>query len=340
MKKVFCFGELLLRLSPQLGGAWIEQNSLPVFIGGAELNVASALAKWKVPVKYGSALPGNYLTKEIIEEIKEKGIDPSSIHLSGSRIGTYYLPQGADIRNAGVIYDRAHSSFAELKPGMINWEEALMGCTWFHFSAINPALNEDTAAVCKEALEAASAKGLMISVDLNYRDKLWQYGKQPIHVMPGLVKYCRIIMGNLWAVESLIGIASTVKESVGKTKEELLQAAGKSMLQLHQQYPNATSFAYTFRLEKEYWAVLQHGSEMAVSKQFVIGEVIDRVGSGDCFMAGLIYGLYNHHSAQQMIDFAAAAAVGKLKEKGDSTNQTIEDIKNILTLNSDGTVEM
>lgn len=326
MAAVFCFGELLLRMSPVLERQWIADAKMPVYIGGAELNVATALAKWKLRVKYSTALPDNYLSKEIMEELRSKNIDVSAIQLSGNRIGTYYLPQGADLKNAGVIYDRDYSSFSELKPGVINWDEALKECSWFHFSAISPALNENAAAVCKEALNAASAKGMTISVDLNYRAKLWQYGKQPQQVMPELVKYCHVIMGNIWAVESLLGIESSVKSSAGKTKEELIETAGKSMLQLHQQYPKATSFAYTFRLEKDYWAVLQHGAEMAVSKQFLIGEVIDKVGSGDCFMAGLIYSLYNKHAAQQIINYAAAAAVGKLQEVGDATQQTIEQV--------------
>lgn len=327
---VFCFGELLLRMSPSLGRLWIKEKVMPVYVGGAELNVATALAKWKVPVKYGTALPDNYLSDEIIEELKEKGIDTSAVYFSGRRIGTYYLPQGADLKNAGVIYDRAYSSFAELSPGQIDWEKVLEGCTWFHFSAISPALNHNVAAVCREALYYASQKNITISVDLNYRSKLWQYGKQPIQVMPELVNYCNVIMGNIWAVDSLLGIASPIEDSTGKSKEELIDAAGQSMLALHQRYGQAASFAYTFRLEKEYWAVLQHGKQMAVSKEFSMGEVVDRVGSGDCFMGGLIYGLYNKYRSQDVIDFAAAAAVGKLKEKGDATNQTVEDVKKLL----------
>lgn len=324
---VFCFGEILLRMSPSLNGKWIHDAMMPVYVGGAELNVANALAKWNVPVKYGTAMPDNYLSKEIMEELQSKKIDVSAIYLSGNRIGAYYLPQGADLKNAGVIYDRAYSSFAELKPGMINWDKALEDCSWFHFSAISPALNENAALVCKEALKTASAKGLTISVDLNYRAKLWQYGKQPKEIMPELVSYCHLIMGNIWAAESLLGIQSSIENSVGKTKEELVEAAGKSMLQVHKLYPQAQSFAYTFRLEKDYWAVLQYGPEMAVSKQFLIGEVIDKVGSGDCFMAGLIYGMYQQNMPAEIINYAAAAAVGKLQEVGDATRQTIEQVK-------------
>lgn len=328
--KIFCFGELLLRMSPVPGGKWIQDAMMPVYVGGAELNVASALAKWDVPVKYCTALPDNYLSKEIIAELQSKQIDTSAINISGNRIGTFYLPQGADLKSAGVIYDRALSSFAELKPRMINWDEVLSDCSWFHFSAITPGLNESIVAVCKEALEAASAKGLMISIDLNYRPKLWQYGKKPNDVMPELANYCNVIMGNLWAAEILLGIESPVKESSGKTKDELTDAAGKSMLQIHKKYRKVMSMAYTFRLEKEYWAVMQHGPERAISEEFTVMNVVDKAGSGDCFMGGLIYGLYNQHKVQDIINFAAAAAAGKLQEKGDSTQQTIEQIKSRL----------
>jgi 2-dehydro-3-deoxygluconokinase len=327
---VFCFGELLLRMSPSLKKEWIHKATMPVYIGGSELNVTTALTKWNVPAKYCTALPENYLSKEIVEEIKDKNIDVSAIHFSGNRIGSYFLPQGADLKNAGVIYDRFFSSFYDLQPGMINWDEALKDCTWFHFSAISPALSENVAAVCKEALQAASAKKLTVSIDLNYRSKLWQYGKKPVEMMPDLVQYCHIIMGNLWSVESLLGIASPIKESVGKTHDELVQASGESMLQLHRHYPQATTFAYTFRLENNYWAVLQHGPERVISKQFAIGKVVDGVGSGDCFMAGLIYGIYSNHSPHDIINYSAAAAVGKLHEKGDATSNTIESVNTIL----------
>lgn len=317
----------MLRLSPELGGKWIHDQKITTHIGGAELNVATALANWKVPVKYCTALPENYLSKEICEELERKRIDTSSIYFSGNRIGVYYLPKGAELKSAGVIYDRVNSSFGELRIGMINWNDLLKDCGWFHFSAISPALTENVALVCKEALEVASAKKMTISVDLNFRAKLWKYGKQPAEVMPGLVKYCNVIMGNLWAVESLLGIRSSLKESEGKPKEELVDATGKSMLQLHKQYPKAEAFAYTFRLDKEYFAVLQRGPKMAVSKTFEIKNVVDKAGSGDCFMGGLIYGLTNDHTADEIITFAASAAVGKLAEEGDSTKQTIEQVK-------------
>src|SRR5688572_6216195 len=202
---ICCFGELLLRMSPALNREWIDQHNMPVYVGGAELNVATALAQWQVNARYSTALPDNYLSHEIIDSIKEKEIDPS-VHLSGNRIGIYYLPQGADLKNAGVIYDRAGSSFASLRTGMIDWKMVLNGCSWFHFSAISPALNAHAAEVCEEAVSIASGLGLTISVDLNYRSKLWKYGKQPVDVMPRLVKYCDVVMGNIWSAAELLDV--------------------------------------------------------------------------------------------------------------------------------------
>ncbi len=325
-KKICCFGEVLLRLSP--AEDWLQTNTMPFFVGGAELNAATALANWGMGVKYITAIPDNYLSKQITDNIGQKKIDTAAIVFSGNRIGCYFLPIGSELKNAGVIYDRDYSAFAGLKTGVINWDEVLEDCNWFHFSAISPALNADLAAVCMEALEAASAKGLTISVDLNYRNKLWQYHQQPVEVMPALIKFCDVVMGNIWAVESLLGIQSPIESSEGKTQQELESAASKSIAALQATYPKATTIAFTFRLQKKYMAVIQHHQIMAVSKQFNIDTVVDKVGSGDCFMAGLIYGVHNNHNPQNSIDFAAAAAVGKLQEAGDATQQTIQEINN------------
>lgn len=327
MGKVLCFGELLLRFSPVLDGEWLSKKTMPFYIGGAELNVAQALAKWNIPVQYFTALPDNYMSKEIIEQLKNNNIDTSAITLCGSRIGSYYLPQGADLGSDGVIYDRSYSSFSALQPGMIDWNELFNGCSWFHLSAINPALNENIAAVCTEALQAASAKNITVSIDLNYRSKLWQYGKNPTDVMPGLFEYCNVAMGNIWAAESLLGIPSPIKESAGKKRDELINAATESIQQLQKQYSRLTTMAYTFRTTDNYFAVLQHESEQSISADYQLNNVVDKAGSGDCFMGGIIYGLINKKPTHQIIDFASAVASGKLYEKGDFTNQTIEQIK-------------
>lgn len=333
---VFCFGELMLRMSPVLNRTWIHDKVMPTFIGGAELNVATALARWKVPTRYGTALPDNYLSKEICEEIQTKNIDTSAVHFSGNRVGIYYLPQGADMKNAGVIYDRAHSSFYELKPGMINWDEALKGVSWFHMTAISPALNENVVAVCKEGAAAASAKGITVSIDLNYRAKLWQYGKKPADMMPQLVQYCDVVMGNIWAANSLLGIPVDPTIHLNGTKEDFLQHAITTSKAIQQQYPKCKVVANTFRFDYGeggvlYYAALYTGDRLYSTTEMIANKIVDKVGSGDCFMAGLIYGLYHQHPAQRVIDVAAMAAFGKLMEKGDATNQDMETITSQLS---------
>ena len=327
MGKIFCFGEFLLRMSPVLNRQWLHDAVIPVYIGGAELNVATALSKWGVPVKYCSALPVNFLSSEIIEELETKNIDTKPIHFSGNRMGVYYLQQGADLKKVDVIYDRANSSFSELRTGTINWDEVLSDCSWFHFSAISPALSEETVALCLEALQAATAKGLTISIDLNYRSKLWQYGKLPEEMMPALLEYCHVVMGNIWAAESLLGIRSAIKTSTGKSTEELIAGAVESMTGLQKNYPKVKTIAYTFRLEEQYFAAMLHNTEFYQSKEYLQTNIVDRVGSGDCFMAGLIYGIHSQMLPDEIINFSGAAAVGKMQEKGDATNQTLEDIK-------------
>lgn len=319
-----------MRMSPALHGEWIKHASVAVHIGGAELNAANALAKWNVPVQYCSAAPDNYLAKEMMAALEQKNIDTSPMIFSGSRIGTYYLPQGTDLKNAGVIYDRAHSSFGELKPGTIDWNEKLKDAGWFHFSAISPALNEDAAAVCKEALLAAAKKGLMISVDLNYRAKLWQYGKQPVEIMPELIAHCDLVMGNIWSANSLLGIHLDENIHAKKSKEAYLKHATATADAMMKQYSKCKAVANTFRFDAgngiQYYAALNDAGGQYISKEFYLDKVIDKVGSGDCFMAGLMYGKYNKHTEQQIIDFAAAAALGKMQEIGDATNQSVEAV--------------
>lgn len=321
------FGELLLRFSPSLNRKWIHDAQMSVFVGGAELNMAAALACWQLPVRYCTRLPEHTITEEILIELHQQNIEMSIIH-GGERIGTYYLPQGADIKQGGVIYDRAHSAFWELEKGMIDWQKILADCNHFHFSAINPALNQQVADACIEAIVAAKLQSIPVSIDLNYRAKLWQYGKKPPEVMHQLVQDADIVMGNIWAAEQLLGIPTTIENSHNKTKEELIAATMQSMQLLQQKYKQVKTIAYTFRLDQIYFAVLQHQRQTVVSREFSLNQIVDKVGSGDCFMAGLLYGIYKLQTPQQMVNFAASAAVGKMGEIGDQTRQTIQDIFN------------
>ncbi|WP_295770067.1 sugar kinase [uncultured Mucilaginibacter sp.] len=330
---VLNFGELLLRITPDATGEWLQENSLPVFVGGAELNVATALALWDVPSRYFTALPKNGMSDQLISFLNEKSIDTSTIVYHGKRVGLYFLTKGQDLKHDALIYDRAHSAFADLTTGLIDWDKVLDGVTWFHFSAICPAISQNVADVCKEALEAASRKGITISVDLNYRAKLWQYGKQPIDVMPELAQYCDLIMGNIWAAERMLGVAVDELVTESGQKSLYVKEAQKSSEEIIKQFPKCKAVANTFRFTTEdntnidYYTVLYTDGKPHVSGEYFAETIVDKVGSGDCYMAGLIYGFYNNYEPQETVDFATAAAFTKLFVNSDATNRSVDFIQ-------------
>lgn len=333
--KVLCFGELLLRFSPVLQGEWLSSQTMPVYMGGAELNTARALALWNIPVKYMTALPDNYLSKDITAALARQNIDIASVQFSGSRIGGYYLPQGADLKNAGVIYDREGSSFAALTTGMIDWDKVLEEVAWFHFSAICPAISLSVAEVCKEALAACAAKKITVSVDLNYRSKLWRYGKLPVEIMPGLVQYCTLVMGNIWAAENMLGIGFDEDVAVIDKKENYLRQSRVTSGKIMEQFPLCKTVANTFRFGEsslEYYTTLYQQEQLYVSAPYKATGIKDKVGSGDCFMAGLVYGYYLGGQPQQILDYATAAAFQKLFITGDATTSTSNEVKAFIQL--------
>jgi 2-dehydro-3-deoxygluconokinase len=326
MKKIFCFGELLLRISPAANKD-LAENPMQLYVGGAEANVATALAGWNVPVKYCTALPDNFMSKHVIHYLEYQGIYTSSILFSGNRIGIYYLERGADLKGS-VVYDREHSSFSQLKRGMINWEKVFQDVCWFDFSAISPALTANVADVCLEALEVASKMNITISCDLNYRSRLWKYGKQPIEVMPQLAEYCDVLMGNIWSANTLLGIAVDEDIHDKGTKEAYLDHAKTTSEDIIKKFPKCKVVANTFRFDKPgsdilYYTGLYMNGKQYSSPDYSCKGVLDRSGSGDCFMAGLIYGLYKKHEPQDILNYATAAAFGKLQEIGDATGQDV-----------------
>lgn len=326
ISKVLCFGELMVRISPAPNEE-AEKNPFLLYMGGAEANTATALAGWSVPVKYCTVLPDNFMSEYIVNYLEYRGIYTSSILFSGNRVGVYYLDRGADLKSS-VVYDRERSSFSELKRGMIDWDKVLRDVSWLNLTAISPALNENVADVCLEALEEASRRRITTSIDLNYRSRLWKYGKQPIEVMPALVEQCDLVMGNIWSANSLLG--TTIDEEIhqkGK-KEDYLAHAEATSLEIMKMFPRCKSVANTFRFDSDsenllYYTSLFTGGKQYNSPEFRTKGVIDRSGSGDCFMAGLIYGFYNKHQPQDIVNYATAAAFGKLQEKGDATDQDV-----------------
>jgi len=326
---VLSFGELLLRLCPDAAGNWLGENTLPFYIGGAELNVATALALWGVPSKYFTVLPANHLSGQLINYLEQRNIDTSPIFYDGQRIGLFYLTPGTDMKHSALIYDRAGSAFAGLMPGMVDWDRVLSDVSWFHFSAICPAVSQNVADVCKEVLEAAAKRNITISVDLNYRSKLWQYGKSPLEIMPGLVKHCNLVMGNIWAAENMLGISVDPDIHQLADKFKYLGASQTTSKKIMDLFPACKAVANTFRFDDDhikYYTTLFNGDKLYISQEYESGTITDKVGSGDCYMAGLICGFYKDLGLQQTLDFATAAAFQKLFIAGDATNKRFDEI--------------
>jgi 2-dehydro-3-deoxygluconokinase len=334
MGKILSFGELLLRICPDSQGSWLEENSLSVYVGGAEANVAAALALWEVPSAYMTAIPDNFIARQLVGYLDDLNIDTTAIHYSGERIGLYFLDKGKDLKNAGVIYDRNYSAFSELTVGAIDWDAVFEGITWFHFSAICPAVNQNVADVCEEALKAASAKGITISIDLNYRAKLWKYGKEPAEILPALVQYCDLVMGNVWAAEKMLGIPVSETFADEHDKSAYLQQSQLSSKAILEQFPKCRSVANTFRFDHgngiQYYTTLYTEDQLYISNEYIADQIAGKVGSGDCFMAGLIYGFYKHMKPQEIVDFATSAAFAKLFTESDFNTTKLEDIKTIV----------
>lgn len=324
--KVITFGEILLRLSPELA-----KNTAAIYVGGAEANVAAALANWGTEVAYISKVPENGLSKDVLRQLENRGIHTDRVLWGGERIGIYYLAQGSDLKHAEVVYDRAWSSFSRIQPGTVDWDALLGDAEWFHWTAITPALNPDAAAVTREVLEAATRKGMTISTDLNYRSKLWQYGKKPADVMPELVQYCDVVMGNIWAANNMLGTGLDTAALEKDEKSIYLQQAEQVAGEITSKYTRCKQVAFTFRFSHApshnlYYAFYYNAGRVSVSRQYDTSEVIDRVGSGDCFMAGLIHARLQGLDDQQVISFAAAAAYSKFFVRGDFNTTSAEEI--------------
>jgi len=334
MKKVLCFGEFLLRISPAADNQTAEKHPMQLYMGGAEANVATALAGWKVPTKYCTVLPDNFMSSHVIDYLEYKGIYTSSIIYAGNRIGIYYLEKGADLKGK-MVYDRDHSSFSQVKPGMIDWEKVFRDVDWFNLSAISPALNQNVADVCLEAVEVASKMGITISLDLNHRARLWKYGKDPMEIIPQIAQHCDLLMGNIWSANSLLGIPVDEHIHSHKSREAYLNHAKETSIAIIEIFPKCKTVANTFRFDSNqeditYYTSLYTDNAQYNSEVFTCKGVVDRSGSGDCYMAGLIYGKYNNHSPQDIVDFATSAAFGKLQELGDSTEQNEFRVKKLM----------
>lgn len=342
MAKVVTFGEIMLRLATPGYLRFSQASEFEATYGGGEANVAVSLANYGMDAYFVSRLPDNDIGDAAVGSLRKYNVKTDFIDRGGDRVGIYFLETGAVSRGSKVVYDRAHSALAEIKPGMIDWDKVLDGAEWFHWTGITPSISEGAAAACKEALEAASKKGITISTDLNYRKKLWKWGKSAGEVMEDLVQHCDIILGNEEDAEMVFGIKP---EGVDVTKGHVEGAAYESVgKQMMAKFPKAKKIIITLRgsvnANHNSWSgVLWNGKELFQAPTYQITHIVDRVGGGDSFMGGLVYGLISYpEDDQKALNFAVAASCLKHTIKGDFNLVTVDEVEKLMSGDASGRV--
>ncbi|WP_420603021.1 PfkB family carbohydrate kinase [Flagellimonas sp.] len=344
MKKVVTFGEIMLRLSPPGFLRFSQSNSFDVVYGGGESNVAVSLANYGIPVDFVTRLPENDLGQCAKMEMRKRGVGTDNIIYGGDRLGIYFLETGAVSRGSKVVYDRAHSAMAEIRPGMVNWEKAFNGAQWFHWTGITPAISQGAADACLEAVRTAKKMGITVSTDLNYRKKLWKYGGDREKIMTELTSYCDVILGNEEDAEMHFGIKPKGLDITTQGHEVKAEAFLSVCKQIMEKFPDAKKVITTLRgsisASHNTWAgVLYDGRKMYDTRQYQITHIVDRVGGGDSFMGGLIYGLLTHPGDdQRALDFAVAASCLKHTIKGDANLVTVEEVEKLMGGDASGRV--
>ncbi len=334
----------MLRLAPPGFLRFSQANSFDVVYGGGESNVAVSLANYGVPVDFVTRLPDNDIGQCALMEMRKRGVGVDKIIFGGDRLGIYFLETGAVSRGSKVVYDRAHSAIAEIKKGMINWDAVFDGVEWFHWTGITPAISQGAADVCLEAVEAASQKGVTISTDLNYRAKLWKYGGDREAIMTALTSYCDIVLGNEEDAEKHFGIKPKGLDITTQGEHVKAEAFLSVCQQMMQKFPNAKKVITTLRgsISASYntWAgVLYDGKKMYKSPEYQITDIVDRVGGGDSFMGGLIYGLLKYpEDDQNALNFAVAASCLKHTIKGDANLVTVAEVEKLMGGDTSGRV--
>ena len=344
MAKVITFGEIMLRLSTPGYLRFSQATQYDATFGGGEANVAVSLANYGIDVKFVTRLPQNDIAKACVKDLRSYGVDTSDLVYGGDRLGIYFLETGAVARPSKVVYDRANSSIATIKPGDIDWEKVFEGADWFHWTGITPAISQGAADVCLEAVKAANRLGITVSCDLNYRKNLWKYGKTASEIMPALVEGCDVILGNEEDADKVFGIKPEgfdVTATGGEIDQKRFQSVGE---QLMKKFPRAKKVIITLRgsinANHNTWGgVLWDGKTLYQSPRYDITHIVDRVGGGDSFMGGLIYGLLTYKGDdQKALNFAVAASCLKHTIFGDFNQVTVAEVENLMKGDASGRV--
>jgi 2-dehydro-3-deoxygluconokinase len=341
-RKVVTFGEIMLRLAPPGFERFLQSPQFVATFGGGEANVAVALAGLGVDASYVTVLPEkNPIADAAVGELRRFGVDTSGIVRGKGRMGIYYLEAGASQRASKVVYDREGSSIAIAKPGAIDWGAALQNAVWFHITGITPALSASAAELSLEALRAARGAGVTISCDLNYRKNLWTWGKPAAEVMPELVKLTDVVIANEEDVQMALGIEAGVDVHAGKLDPAQFESLTQKVLDAH---PHLRGVAITLRESKNashngWSACWNDGQKFAVSRAHDITHIVDRVGGGDSFSAGLIYGLMKVDSTPEALEFATALSCLKHSVPGDFSRVNVDEVNALLREGGSGRVQ-
>lgn len=344
MAKIVTFGEIMVRLSAQDHLKLIQSNTFEVSYAGAEANVAVSLANYGMQTDYITCLPDNPIAERCIMELRGHRVGVNHIQRSGKRMGILYLETGSNARPSKVYYDREGSSISTLIEGSINWKDILKDANWFHWTGITPAISENAAKECLKAIKIANELNITVSCDINYRSNLWRYGKTASEVLPELVSFSDIILGNEEDCEKVFGIKPKnfdVANTSGKINQNIFISVCQQMMQ---RFPRCKKMVVTLRgainANHNTWSsVLYNGQQFIESSRYDITDIVDRVGSGDSFMGGLIFGLLHYGDDKQALEFATAASCLKHTLKGDFNWVTVSEVENLISGDTSGRVK-
>lgn len=339
--RVITFGEIMLRLKSPGHERLLQSPFLEATFGGGEANVALSLAQFGLDVAFVTALPENTLGNACMGELRRWGVDTSKILLSGQRLGIYFLETGADQRPSKVVYDREESAFSRLCPGDLDWASILAGADWLHITGITPALGQNLADVSIEAFQEARKRGIMVSCDYNYRSKLWKYGKQAPEVMRQLLQHVDVGIANEEDCQKSLGIELNMDMATGHLQENKHRFLAQRVLE---QFPllkmQAVTFRESYSADHNGWAAVLHDRNNFYSSQkYQIHDIVDRVGGGDSFAAGLIYSLLTRNDPQWALDFATAASCLKHSISGDYNRIGIHEVEALMEGNGSGRIQ-
>ncbi len=341
MSRFVSFGEIMLRLKSPAHERLLQSSGLEAAFGGGEANVAVSLANFGLDAAFVSALPDNDIGAAAIRELRGFGVDTDFIVRTGERIGIYFLEAGANQRPSKVIYDRAGSSIAAARPGDFDWPAIFAEARWFHITGITPALSETAAELSIEAVEAARSAGVAVSCDFNFRGKLWNYGKSAPEVMRELVRFVDVGIANEEDCQRSLGISAAVDVESGSLETARYEALSAAVMEA---FPNLSMLAITLReshsASRNGWsACLRDRDGFVVSKKYEITDIVDRVGAGDSFAAGLIYALQAYDANRDALEFAVAASCLKHAISGDFNRTTATEVEKLLANGGSGRVQ-